>query len=142
MDAGRVVVTASSQWIGLLNRVVDREAHIFCTHVYPDSWIAINLGAVNAIRPTHYTLRHDMSDSDVLRHWVLEASVDGTAWEVLRTHVDDQSIEVEPGATASWLLTANRAYYHFRVRQTDKNSDHYDNLSLSGFEIYGQTNLP
>ena len=77
----------------------------------------------------------------MLRHWVLEASSDGAAWTALRTHVNDTSLAAA-GSTASWPLAADRAYRHFRVRQTGKNSFNVDLLMLSGFEIYGRAELP
>ena len=59
----------------------------------------------------------------MLRHWVLEASSDGAAWTALRTHANDTSLADQAGSTASWPLAADRAYRHFRVRQTGPNSN-------------------
>ena len=143
MDAGRVTVTASSQEEGTPNMVVGRTAqHCHTTHA-ANSWFAVDLGEGRAIQPTHYSLRHESGNRPhVLRHWVLEASSDGAAWTALRTHANDTSLAAQAGSTASWPLAADRAYRHFRVRQTGKDSNGHAYLMLSGFEIYGRTELP
>ena len=143
MDAGRVTVTASSQSGGTPNMVVGREAKLCYTRAAAHSWFAVDLGEGRAIQPTHYSLRHGRNTTNfMLRHWVLEASSDGAAWTALRTHANDTSLAATAGSTASWPLAADRAYRHFRVRQTGKNSGNTDHLALSGFEIYGRAELP
>ena len=142
MDAGRVTVTASSQHQGTPNMVVGREAQMCYTGNDANAWFAVDLGEGRAIQPTHYSLRHWNIAAHALRHWVLEASSDGAAWTALRTHANDTSLAAQAGSTASWPLAADRAYRHFRVRQTGKCGAGYDQLMLSGFEIYGRTELP
>lgn len=106
----------------------------------PDSWVALDLGATCLLRPTHYILQHNSFPEGMLRHWVLEASVDGASWCVLRNHINDQSV-MQKGSRAVWPLSASSAYRHFRVRQTGLNSSGHFILCFGGFELYGQTNL-
>ena len=113
----------------------------------PNSWMAVYIGPAHLLEPDHYALRADYHDDGVykLRHWVLEASVDGAAWEVLREHRDDRSCDKKMGV-AAWALDAGvvrgRAFRHFRIRQTGKNSEADtgggDYLCCSGIELYGR----
>jgi hypothetical protein len=101
----------------------------------------INFKTVEII-PSHYTLRHGFDNSDeVLRNWVLEASVDGTAFVELSTHTNDAKLVAAGGSTASWPIAARRggaAYSYFRVRITGDNSPRFANrLMMAGFELYG-----
>ena len=116
----------------------------------PNSWMSVDLGAQVRLRPTHYCLRNDGNDGCVLRHWVLEGSVDEEAWRVLRQHQNDTSLQGSM-STAAWPVEAAAAagegegeggaagyYRYFRVRQTGKDSSgkhHY--LCCAGMELYG-----
>jgi hypothetical protein len=106
----------------------------------PDSWMAVDLGAAHLLVPDHYALRTD-AQSHKLRHWVLEGSADGAAWSVLRAHANDSSLTGAMGV-AAWALdgvaVGGRAFRHFRVRQTGKNSQSNDYLMCAGIELYGR----
>eukprot|EP01006_Ploeotia_vitrea_P052211 TRINITY_DN67660_c9_g12_i2.p1 TRINITY_DN67660_c9_g12~~TRINITY_DN67660_c9_g12_i2.p1 ORF type:complete len:1039 (+),score=601.97 TRINITY_DN67660_c9_g12_i2:75-3191(+) len=140
-EAGQVRVSSS----GLLNdsvpvhAIVDRKVVRCVTSSRKDSWFAIDLLNV-MVNPTHYTLRHYSSwDTECLRTWVLEASVDGTTFVPLREHVNDESLWGQ-GSTHTWQLSvpSNKFYRIFRIRMTGVNSHNHWYLALSGFEIYGK----
>jgi len=93
------------------------------------------------IRPSRYTLRHYSSwDTEALRNWVLEGSVDLQKFQILREHRNDPKLN-GIGATATWRLEVRGRYRAFRIRQFGLNSNNHLYLSLSGFEIYGEMYL-
>ncbi|CAG0885275.1 unnamed protein product [Cyprideis torosa] len=143
---GLVVVTSStgrSLPYGKLENILSRDPSALNCHTNDDkkAWFAIDLGVW--LLPSCYTLRHARGyGRSALRNWSIQASKDGISWVVLRTHVDDESLD-DPGATATWSLPPmgpeeGMGYRHIKIAQMGKNSSgqtHY--LSLSGFEIYG-----
>lgn len=93
------------------------------------------------VRPTRYTLRHYSSwETEALRNWVLEGSVDMQRFQILREHRNDTKL-YGIGATASWKLDVKGRYRAFRIRQFGLNSNNHLYLSISGFEIYGEMYL-
>lgn len=110
----------------------------------PDAWMAINFRN-RRVKPAHYTLRHYSSwGTEALRNWVLEASVDGTSWIPISTHVEDTAL-LGQGDTQTWAIPQSSKvvpYQHFRIRQTGPNSNAHNYLALSGFEIYGTLYTP
>jgi hypothetical protein len=116
----------------------------------PNSWMALALGGGAKIDVAHYCLRHGGSHGGNyrLRHWDLEASLDGRAWTTLRSHRDDQSLADAKFSTAAWAVEGGKgAFSHFRIRQTGKNSggqysDGYDRLWCAGIELYGVLQPP
>jgi len=137
-----VTVTCSSLEKGSIEDVVityrDVAPSDCWTSDIPSSWIAVNLGPKRSLIPKYYTLRHGGSSrADSLRNWTLQASNDAKNWDVLRRHVGDISLN-GVYASCSWPIEGVRkAYRHFRVLQTGKNSSNHNFLSLSGFELYG-----
>jgi hypothetical protein len=120
-----------------------------CTNNKPNDWMAVDLGETHLLAPDHYALQADsFSDGNrKLRHWVLEASVDGKKWEVLRKHDNDKSCDKAMGV-ATWALDADvvggRSFRHFRIRQTGYNSGNTGTgcrgnnlLHCAGIELYG-----
>ncbi|KAL0485285.1 E3 ubiquitin-protein ligase HECTD [Acrasis kona] len=91
-----------------------------------------------SISPTTYTLRHTSSrDTECLRSWNLEASIDNIDWVTLSTHVQDTTLDGRSG-TGSWSLTQGDQYFnYFRIVQTSANSSNNMFLSMAGLEIYG-----
>jgi len=90
------------------------------------------------VRPSRYTLRHYSSwETEALRNWVLEGSVDLQKFQILREHRNDTKL-YGIGATATWKLEVKGRYRAFRIRQFGLNSNNHLYLSLSGFEIYGE----
>merc|ERR1719219_3101414 len=71
------------------------------------------------IQPTHYSLRHYASwDTECLRNWDLEGSIDGNVWLLLRKHVNDESLNGR-GKWFTWEINSmNLAFSRFRIKQT------------------------
>jgi hypothetical protein len=105
-----------------------------------NSWMAVDLKTARLV-PSHYALRSDISDSDTLRNWQLEASNNGRAWTVLRTHSSDASLDDKPMSVAAWPLDAEAvagcSFRHFRIVQTGANSTGRNYLLCAGIELYG-----
>lgn len=109
-----------------------------------NAWFMIDFN-MRAIAPSHYSLRHYSSwDTEALRTWTFEASIDGQNWVILSSHVNDASLNAK-GATHTWTLPMNSTpvfYRYFRVMQRGLNSNRHHYMALSGFEIYGQMQEP
>jgi len=120
-----------------LHCVVGKQAVRMVTKPNKHAWVVIDLHDY-AIRPTHYTLRHYASwDTEALRNWRFEGSLDGENWKSLREHNNDQSLRFK-GQSYTWTLhNVTASYSMFRIFQFDKNSNNHYYLALSGFEIYG-----
>ena len=90
------------------------------------------------IKPSHYTLRHYISwDTECLRNWVIEGSVDGERWLVLRQHQNDQALNYK-GQAYTWALhDYGCAFRRLRIKQTGPNNNNHYFLACSGFECYG-----
>ncbi|ETO36723.1 hypothetical protein RFI_00341, partial [Reticulomyxa filosa] len=90
------------------------------------------------IKPSHYTLRHYVSwDTECLRNWVIEGSLDGEKWLVLRQHNNDQGLNAR-GQAFTWALhDYGCAFRRFRIKQTGPNNNNHYFLACSGFEVYG-----
>jgi len=121
--------------------IVGREVVRCCTPGKPDMFFIIDLRD-KLLMPTHYSLKHYASwDTECLRNWTLEGSLDGVRWDLLRQHVDDRALNGK-GCTATWpLLPTGRAYRLFRLTQTGHNSNSNFYLACSGFEAYGLLQL-
>jgi hypothetical protein len=140
-EAGIVTCTAST----LANQPASKPAWAICgretvrcvTLPQPKQWMAVDLRD-KRIQPSHYTLRHyDSWDSEALRTWQFEGSVDGVNWDILRAHYNDGALN-KKGATHTWVITnAPKAYRFLRIAQTGVNSNNNHYLSLSGLEVYG-----
>ena len=165
---GLVSVTSSdgrSLPYGKVEDILSRQAEPRNCHTKdrPNSWFAIDLGVY--IIPSAYTLRHSRGyGKSALRSWQLEMSKDGSTWELISAHENDESL-LEPGSTNTWHLLApqdeKQGWRHVRilqvifkvgrvmkitvaertdlvcVPQTGRNGTSKTFLSLSGFEIYG-----
>eukprot|EP01083_Nonionella_stella_P187199 687295_1 len=105
------------------------------------AWFSVDLKGLQ-VKPTHYTLRHYISNDDYcLRNWDFEGSADGgKEWTIIRQHTNDTSLQGK-GASHTWKVDECNAFYSlFRIRMTGKDSGGFGSWSLccSGFEIYGQ----
>ena len=71
-----------------------------------NSWISLDLGEGTKLRPTTYCIRHGASlTGNAIRSWELRAKEsEGDDWDVLREHVQDESLSDEPFSTALWDL--------------------------------------
>jgi len=97
------------------------------------------------------------STTHVLMNWHLEGSNNMRDWIICDRRIymsdnpeenaqleEDQKALKRKGATTSWAIAGDvskqfpRGFRYFRVVQVGKNSSGSDNLSLSGFELYGE----
>jgi hypothetical protein len=117
---------------------VDRTFHSasFFTDRNGSPWFSFDLGENRGLLCDHYTLRHDGSDSDFLRNWILEGSRDGETWYTLKLHKNDDSIS-SSGGFGSFAVSSTHLFRHFRVRLTGITSDDTRTLVCSYFELYG-----
>jgi len=118
--------------------VVGRQSVRCVTKPLKHAWVVVDFQNY-AIKPTRYTLRHYSSwDTEALRNWRLEGSLDGENWTTIRQHDNDESLRFK-GQSYTWLLRKIDSYYSmFRIFQFDKNSNNHYYLAISGFEIYGE----
>merc|ERR1719204_1165681 len=91
------------------------------------------------VTPTHYSLRHYASwDTECLRNWDLEGSMDGNTWLRLRKHENDQNLNGK-GSWFTWKVDSQGlAFSRFRIKQTGANSNNHHYLACSGIEFYGK----
>jgi len=137
---GLVNVTASSVMTDSvpMDAVVGLSTVRCVTRAFPNSWVCIDFIG-RRIAPSHYTIRHYSSwDTEALRCWQLQGSVDGSTWTVLVNHVNDESLQVR-GGSHTWEVPQNEPTFFsmFRILQTSENSNKHHFLAISGFEIYG-----
>ncbi len=104
------------------------------------SWWSLDLGSGHLLECNYYTLRADGSP-DFLRNWALQGSQDGVAWNDLRRHDGDRTLNL-PGQYASWPVGGNAAttaYRYFRIYLLAPNGEAANphRVSLSYFELYG-----
>jgi hypothetical protein len=147
MTSGLVNVSASSVLSDShpLSAVVGTNVVRCVTKAEQNSWIMIDF-INNTVRPSHYSLRHYSSwDSEALRFWTFEGSNDRVVWQLLREHINDESLNSK-GATHTWLIdqaqpsivNSPQGFRYFRILQTGENSNKHHYLACSGFEIYGK----
>lgn len=108
-----------------------------------DIYFEILLDKRLSILPTGYSLRHHSLQHQPPRNWTLLASeeLEGDRWDVLRDHVNDETISTMPGQLGLWLLRVDREkrYRRFRILKTgpsgtDPGCHHFH---VSGVEVYG-----
>ena len=125
--------------------LVNRELVRCVTVAKPDQWFCIDLHSYT-LQPSHYTLQHYSAfDTEALRHWQLEGSLDGVQWDVLSLHANDSALQ-KKGQPHTWPIrhsphTQGRFYRLFRIHQTGPNSNNNHYLALSGVELYGWLQL-
>lgn len=63
-------------------------------------------------RPTNYSLKHYASyDTECLRDWKLEGSLDGAEWTLIKEHLGDANLHTK-GGTCTWSLTPDDPRNH------------------------------
>jgi hypothetical protein len=139
-DRGVVSVSASSVYdpqVHPLRLVAGFENQTyFCTKKEPNSWIYYDFKSMR-IKPTHYSLRSRRDgNSDHLRYWTLEGSLDGKEWIELNRQVNNMVLNAQ-GATATFPVSLSDELQMIRVRQLGKNSSKYDELVISAIEVFG-----
>ena len=129
-EAGEVVVSMSSVFdsYGPSHFVEHQAKNCACTQNQRNPWIAVDLGQGRSLRPSHYRLQRGY-----LCSWELQGSADGVQWHTIKRHKET------PSHPAAWTLKGGgRAYRHFRILQTSKNSFRNHNLCCGGLELYGE----
>ncbi|XP_032238620.1 repetitive organellar protein [Nematostella vectensis] len=138
-EAGLVTITRSSYGHGKATDAADRRPSWCSTSNKPNQWWKIDFGDKRTVVANGYRLRHGWSgNAGALRHWVLEGSMDGRRWLLLKQHENDDSLN-SAYASGYWKLENITTGYRFvRVRQTGPNSTGTNALRLCGFEVYGK----
>ena len=127
--------------------------------------MGIDLGLERSLIPTCYTIRNRDSTRHCLMNWVFEASCNFKNWHVLDRRIHktqdrnynamcerERMILEKSGSSTTWSIDQNYlkaakncqgwdgafdGFRFFRIKQISSNSSGSDNLSLSGFEVYG-----
>jgi len=146
VSKGYIAISCSSSWGGgppdtSLCALGGNQPHVFFwTNNEPNGWISfdINPNNKNMIKfiPTHYVYGFQ-TNMWLPRNWNFEGSVDGNVWDVLKAHVNDQTIM---NATVFTFEVNNvvQGYRYFRMRVTGPDSSATNYLGLSGFEMFGK----
>eukprot|EP00656_Telonema_subtile_P018692 TRINITY_DN20129_c0_g1_i2.p1 TRINITY_DN20129_c0_g1~~TRINITY_DN20129_c0_g1_i2.p1 ORF type:complete len:224 (+),score=43.91 TRINITY_DN20129_c0_g1_i2:136-807(+) len=97
----------------------------------------------HAVMPNFYTIQHGWNTSFyALRFWVFEAQdMDTEKWFVVSEHKEKPPGPYsfrEAHQTASFPVRGKFFAKKLRIRQTGLNSGGFDDLYLSGFEVYGK----
>ena len=93
-DQGMCIVTTCEMMpdSAPCNALCGREALRCVTKPSANCWFAVDL-VDKFVKPSNYTLRHYISwDTECLRNWVVEGSIDGERWLVIRQHQNDQAL--------------------------------------------------
>jgi len=136
-NKGNAPDTAPHKFVGRSNDNYSR------TKDEPNSWMSVDLGEGRAVVPTHYCLRSDTNNAQMLRNWTLEGKTAeaGADWVQIRRHDRDATLATEAFSVGAWPIEGEeRAFRHFRIRQHGHNAcgPGYDCLMCCGFEVYGE----
>eukprot|EP01083_Nonionella_stella_P152455 488722_1 len=105
-----------------IHHFVGRKAARCITKSIENAWFGVDFKGLQ-INPTHYTLRHYVSNNCCLRSWDFEGSRDGgKEWITIKKHTNDRSLQGK-GSSHTWEVDqCNEFYSLFRIRMTGKNS--------------------
>ena len=141
-DAGIVQVTAQGEVSGSLSGFVSNAVGTLRVGPAAGAWLALELKGQRVL-PNGYMLSYyagGRNGANAPRNWRFEGSSDGTVWTVLKTHVNDTTFTGSV-LTAYWSVTTAsdaKAFSHFRVALTGKDSTGNDWLYTSCIELYGE----
>jgi len=139
-NKGDIIVTTSKLHGGQIWELIDweKKSNTYTTNEV-NSWIVIQF-KFGEVKPNYYTIRHYSLDGYTLRNWRIEGSNDGNQWQILKNHVNDSSLAATASSTASWAIDNQQNFFsYFRILQHGPTvSGNYNNLMMSGLEIYGQ----
>lgn len=104
----KVVVTASGKGRHTVSRYITSQHYHPISHALPcrdeagqlSTYWMIDLGEQHRLICNYYSIRSDSCKRGP-QSWVLEASIDGEHWSVLRQHVNDHSM-MQPAHYHSW----------------------------------------
>ena len=142
---GVVEVTASSDFVGQVpENVVDlEEPSCYGSDNAKDTWLCYDFKD-KRVSLTSYTLRsrfNGSKDAHNLKSWVIEASNDGTMWEIIDQRDDNNDLN-DRNVTHNFEIQSPQtaqAFRYVRLRQTGPN--HYPGtfyfVNISSFELFG-----
>jgi hypothetical protein len=135
-DRGIVDISSSSTASSHAKNAADLQStSFFHSENAAGQWLCYDFKDRRVI-PTHYSI-HAHSSNYYLRSWVLEGSVDGSSWVCLDDQKDNST--TNSGHPIGTFAVSVRSEWRFlRLRQTGKNANRNDNLTLFAFEIFGQ----
>ena len=157
-EIGQVKVFASSIGKGSPGDFVGRNLVNLRTMNEEHSYFGVDLGEERFLIPTSYSIKNRNSSGHVMLCWNLEGSNDKVNYEVIDTRIFqntsnekfNQSLEKErnllkqPGCTSTWGISRKirekfpNGFRYFVLKQIDKNSSGGYNMTISGFELYGE----
>lgn len=100
-------------------------------------WILFSLHRFT-LNPTAYMIAHSGNRTHFLRNWVFEGSVDKVEWKMLRTHVDDSSLDKDKLEAVWEVERSPEKFSHFRVTLTGPSAAGKNNFSLTRVELFGK----
>jgi hypothetical protein len=114
---------------------------MFCTQNTPNSWICYDFKDMR-VTLTHYSVRsrHD-DNSNHLRSWILEGSIDCKSWVEMDHHMNDSSLASQ-GAIATFPISSTSDYQYIRLRHIGLSSSNCHNLVVNAIEFYGILTIP
>ena len=157
-EIGQVKVFASSIGKGSLGDFVGRHLVNLRTMNEENSYFGVDLGAERYLIPSSYSIRNRNSSGHVMLCWNLEGSNDKVNFEVLDTRIfanssnpkfnqkfeKERNLLKQPGCTSTWGISNkirerfSSGFRYFILKQIDKNSSGGYNMTISGFELYGE----
>jgi hypothetical protein len=145
-DRGVVAVTASSEIsIGYTaKKAVDLTADsIYASEPEPNQWLCLDFKD-RQVAVTHYAIRSHYTYGQNASHpksWILEGSVDGSAWMELDIQQDNGQLNGQ-NLTAAWRTMASEKVRYMRLRHTGPNHAGKHTFWLSSFELFGMLYEP
>ena len=157
-EINMVKAFASSLSKGNVSDFVGRNLTNLRTENEENSFFGVDLGSNRTLVPTAYSIRNRNSSSHVMLCWNLEASNDRLNFEILDTRIfsnrnnpqihqkleKERNLLKQPGCTSTWGISKKvkerfpEGFRYFLLKQIEKNSSGSYNLSISGFELYGE----
>jgi len=131
-------------------------SHIYSSVYYNSAqlngWVSFDFGAKFPkikIIPTHYTIRS--GGMWCLINWNFEGSTDGSTYDILDEHVNDNILLTSTNVAHTFSLNVDKksklpaskktkkigAYRYFRIKSTGIDSSGTNYITLAGFELYG-----
>jgi hypothetical protein len=127
-----------------LRHVADFENQgCFSTNNDANSWICYDFKDMK-IKVTHYSIRTRRDyDANHLRSWILEGSKDGLKWVKIDDRQNDTSLN-NKGVISTFSISEGfeGEFQQIRLRQTGKNSDGHDYLTVNSIEFFGVLKEP
>jgi hypothetical protein len=148
IDRDIVSITASGFYDAQsypLRNVADFENRsLFITNNIANSWICYDFKDMR-IKLTQYSIRArlDGYPGEHLRFWTLEGSKDGLTWIEIDDRKNDTSLNSK-GMISTFLISIryDEGFRMIRLRQTGKDSNGVDYLTLSAIEFFGVLEMP